>query len=110
MNTHRSRRVVVANLVLMLTAIFPASAHHQFLRQAFPGARSHSQSIAEVRLVFNGKADAFFSAMRLLGADGSLIAEMTQPKASNQMVLPTPALPPGHYLLDTERSHLTVML
>ena len=87
-------------VALALVVGFPASAHHQFLQQAFPAAKSHASAVREVRLVFEGKADALFSTMRLMKADGSVIAEMTQSEASREMVLPTPALSQGKYLVE----------
>jgi methionine-rich copper-binding protein CopC len=79
---------------------FPASAHHQFLQQAFPAAKSHSSAVREVRLVFDGKADALFSFMRLMKADGSVVAELPQPVASRETVMPTPTLLEGNYLVE----------
>ena len=47
-----------------------------------------------------GKADALFSTMKLLNADGSVMAEMTPPKASPEMAMSTPTLSPGTYLVE----------
>ncbi len=33
-------------------------------------------------------------------ADGGVVAEMTQPKASQEMAMTTPRLPPGPYLVE----------
>ncbi len=87
-------------VVLAWATSFPASAHHQFLQQAFPAAKSHASAVREVRLVFDGKADALFSSMRLMKADGSVVAETTQTEASREMVMPTPTLPQGNYLVE----------
>ncbi len=38
--------------------------------------------VDRVRLVFDGRTDAFFSSIRLLDTGGRLVAGMTQPKAS----------------------------
>ncbi len=92
--------LATALVVLALSAGFPASAHHQFLQQASPPAKSHASEVSEVRLVFDGKADALFSTLKLLKADGSVIAEMTQPRASQEMALTTPRLSPGSYLVE----------
>ncbi|WP_363351745.1 copper resistance CopC family protein [Methylocystis echinoides] len=91
---------VAAIVALAWAASFPASAHHQFLQKAFPAAKSHASAVSEVRLVFDGKADALFSTMRLRKADGSVVAEITQPEASREMVLPTPTLSQGKYLVE----------
>lgn len=53
-----------------------------------------------MRLTFDGKADARFSTMKLFNADGSVMAEMTQPKASPKMTMPMPTLSPGTYLVE----------
>lgn len=87
-------------VALALVAGFPASAHHQFLQQAFPAAKSRASAVREVRLVFQGKADALFSTMRLMKADGSVVAEITQSEASQEMVMPTPTLLQGNYLVE----------
>ncbi len=50
--------------------------------------------------MFDGKADALFSTMRLMNADGSVVAQITQPEASREVVLPTPALLEGKYLVE----------
>jgi copper resistance protein C len=92
--------LATAVVALALSAVFPVSAHHQFLQQAFPSAKSHASAVSEVRLMFDGKADALFSTMKLKKADGSVIAELTQPKASREMVMPTPRLSPGNYLVE----------
>ena len=85
---------------IALPAGLPALAHHQFLQQAFPSAKSHASGVKEVKLMFEGKADALFSTMRLMKADGSVIAEMTQSEASREMVMPTPTLSGGNYLVE----------
>jgi copper resistance protein C len=87
-------------VALTLSAVFPALAHHQFLQQAYPSAKSHASAVSEVRLTFDGKADALFSTIKLLNADGSVMAEMTQPKASPEMAMPTPTLSAGTYLVE----------
>ena len=50
--------------------------------------------------MFEGKADALFSTMKLMKADGSVVDEVTQPKASREMVMATPRLSPGNYLVE----------
>lgn len=97
MNTTMCATTIVA---LALVAGLPASAHHQFLEQAFPSAKSHASAVRQVRLVFEGKADALYSTMKLMAADGSVVAEMTQPVASREMVMPTPTLSEGNYLVE----------
>ncbi len=87
-------------VALAWVASFPASAHHQFLQQAFPAAKSHASAVSQVRLVFDGKADALFSSMKLMKADGSVIAGIIQSEASREMVMPTPALSQGKYLVE----------
>ncbi len=87
-------------VTLTLSAGFPASARHQFLQHASPSAKSHASNVNEVKLIFGGKADALFSTMRLLKSDGSVVAERTQSKASREMVISTPTLSPGSYLVE----------
>jgi methionine-rich copper-binding protein CopC len=100
MENWMSQRPVTGTLALVLLAATPASAHHRFLKEAFPSAKSHASSVDRVRLVFEGRVDAIFSSMRLLDAGGRLVAEMAQPKASKEMVMPTSTLLPGAYLLE----------
>jgi methionine-rich copper-binding protein CopC len=94
-------KTMTATLVaLALFAGFQASAHHQFLKEAYPAAKSHSSDVNQVKLIFDGTADALFSTMKLMKADGSVIAEVTQPKASREMVMATSRLSPGYYLVE----------
>ena len=83
-----------------LSAAFPASAHHQFLLQTYPSARSHASEVRSVKLIFEGKADALFSTVELKQADGSVVARVTQPKASREMVMVTSTLSAGTYLVE----------
>ncbi len=87
-------------VALAWVASFPASAHHQFLQEAFPAAKSHASAVSQVRLVFDGKADALFSTMKLMKADGSVVAEVVQSEASREMVMQTPTLSQGKYLVE----------
>ena len=98
---NRYSNALAAGVVAL--AIFvgpPTSAHHQFLQQAFPSPRSHASAVNEVKLRFEGKADALFSTMKLINSDGGVVAVSTQPKASREMVMATPTLPPGAYLVE----------
>jgi copper resistance protein C len=94
------KRLAMTIAALALSAGLPALAHHQFLQQAFPSAKSHASGVNEVKLMFEGKADALYSTMKLMKADGSVVDEMTQRKASREMVMATPRLSPGNYLVE----------
>jgi copper resistance protein C len=85
--------------ILLLFSV-PVSAHHQFLQEAYPPALSHSSAVSKVKLMFQGKADALYSTMKLIQADGSVVAAATQPKASREMIMTTPDLLPGPYLVE----------
>lgn len=50
--------------------------------------------------MFEGKGDALFSTMKLIQADGNIVAMATQAKASREMVMSTPNLSPGAYLVE----------
>ncbi len=100
MNNRSLKRLATTVAALTLSAGLPALAHHQFLQQAFPSAKSHASAVEEVKLLFEGKADALFSTMKLMNADGSVVDEMTQPKASREMVMATSRLSPGNYLVE----------
>ena len=91
---------LAAVLPAALPQMSPASAHHQFLRQSFPGPNNRVAPVSEVKLVFEGKADALFSTLKVKMIDGTLVAEMTQPRASQEMVLSTPRLAPGEYVVE----------
>jgi copper resistance protein C len=100
MNKASWKALATTIVVIPLLGSPPASAHHQFLQQAFPSAMSHSSAVSEVKLMFEGKADALFSTMKLTQADGGVVALAMQPKASREMVMSTPKLPPGAYLVE----------
>jgi copper resistance protein C len=95
-----SRALATSIVAITVSVGPPTSAHHQFLQQAFPAPRSHNSAVREVKLKFEGKAEALFSTMKLVSADGRTVAVSTQPKASREMALPTPTLPPGAYLVE----------
>lgn len=77
-----------------------ALAHHHFLQTSFPAANNRVGTVHEVKLHFEGRADAHFSTMTLKSLDGAVVAKMTQPSASDEMVLSTPELQNGDYLVE----------
>jgi copper resistance protein C len=95
-----SKTLATTTVATMLSVGSPTSAHHQFLEQALPTPGSHTSTVSEVKLRFEGNADALFSTIKLMNADGSVVAASTQPRASREMVMSTPSLPPGPYLVE----------
>ncbi len=94
------KMVALTGGILGPVLIAPASAHHQFLQQSFPRPNTHVAPVHQVKLVFEGKADAVISTLKLKRLDGNVVAAMTQPAASREMVLDTPTLAPGEYVVE----------
>jgi methionine-rich copper-binding protein CopC len=87
-------------LAAALTTPAAAVAHHHFLQASYPEANNRVGAVSAVKLHFEGKADAHFSTMKLRNLEGAVVAEMTQPSASAEMILPTPELRNGDYLVE----------
>lgn len=88
--------ILVAGLALGSST--PARAHHHFLVEAFPASKQVViKPVRQVRLVFQGKADAVISTIILKSARGLVVAKATQKHASRELVLDTPFLQPGLY-------------
>ena len=76
-------------------------AHHQFLVESFPASRQRVvKPVRQIRLVFEGKADAVISTITLKSRNGLVIAKATQKQASKELILDTPVLQPGLYEVD----------
>jgi methionine-rich copper-binding protein CopC len=76
-------------------------AHHQFLVESFPASRQRVvKPVRQVKLVFEGKADAVISTITLKSRNGLVIAKATQKQASKELILDTPVLQPGLYEVD----------
>lgn len=98
----QSFKACLAGAVLFFSA-FPAEsalAHHHFLQNSFPEANKRVASVTEIKLRFEGAADAHFSTMKLISLQGTVIAQMNQPTASHEMVMTTPDLANGDYLVE----------
>jgi len=86
---------------LGLGAETAALAHHQFLVESFPASRQRVvKPVRQIRLVFEGKADAVISTITLKSRNGLVIAKATQKQASKELILDTPVLQPGLYEVD----------
>ena len=76
-------------------------AHHQFLVDSFPASRQRVvKPVRQIKLVFEGKADAVISTITLKSRNGLVIAKATQKQASKELILDTPVLQPGLYEVD----------
>ncbi|HEY8125713.1 MAG TPA: copper resistance CopC family protein [Methylocystis sp.] len=79
----------------------PGLAHHQFLVESFPASRQRViKPVRQIRLVFEGKADAVISTITLKSKNGLVVAKATQKQASRELILDTPVLQPGLYEVD----------
>lgn len=94
------KHFLLAALLSAAALASPAAAHHHFLQASYPGANNRVGAVDAVKLRFEGKADAHFSTMKLRNLKGAVVAEMTQPSPSSEMVLPTPELRNGDYLVE----------
>ncbi|TLG75209.1 copper resistance CopC family protein [Methylocystis sp. B8] len=91
----------VAVLAGGLAIAAPAQAHHQFLVASFPASKQVvAGPVRQIKLVFQGKADAVISTITLKSQNGTVIAKATQKEASRELLLDTPALRPGLYEVD----------
>jgi methionine-rich copper-binding protein CopC len=79
----------------------PAQAHHRFLVESFPASKQVvANPVRQIKLVFEGKADAVISTITLKTRNGTVIAKAAQKEASRELVLDTPVLQPGLYEVD----------
>jgi copper resistance protein C len=89
-------RGALAALALAVTAV-PAEAH-AYLVDSVPARKQEVvHRLERIRLVFSGKADALYSTVKVIDNRGAVVAETTQEKASREMTLAAPPLPPGDY-------------
>lgn len=78
-----------------------AQAHHRFLVESFPASKQVvAKPVRQIKLVFEGKADAVISTITLKTQNGTVVAKATQKEASRELLLDTPALQPGLYEVD----------
>ncbi|MBM3578369.1 MAG: copper resistance protein CopC [Alphaproteobacteria bacterium] len=91
----------VAALAGGLAIAAPVQAHHQFLVESFPASKQVvATPVRQIKLVFQGKADAVISTITLKSQNGTVIAKAAQKEASRELLLDTPALQPGLYEVD----------
>jgi len=87
--------IIVA--ALSITPSMTAMAH-AYLADSFPPSNQHIDGPpSKIRLNFTGKTEASFSNVKLKDDRGEVLAEVTQQKASHEIVMPAPSLPPGQY-------------
>jgi len=87
----------LCSVVLLATFCQQAEAHG-YLVDSFPGMKAHLKtSPHKIRLRFSLRADARYSTIDLVNDSGAVLSTMTQPKASHEMDMGAPSLPPGRY-------------
>lgn len=93
-------RKIWAVIAAVAASSFPAARAHTSLESSYPAEKQKVYvPLHRITLIFSGKADALYSAVRLENAKGELVVQAVQKKAAREIDMKTPALDPGRYFI-----------